>query len=136
MAQYNHDPKLVKLVIDGRTIEEYQEGSGITLTAGADVSSTSMGVDFSFTKNINTNIMWDLAFTLQNGSPSNSFLNIYLQTGQTANFMLVDSNTLGTLAVGKLYVKTLPTISGQLEAGGREYAFTAVDVTYSFGGAL
>lgn len=136
MAQYNHDPKIVKLVFDGRAIEEFQEGSGITLTAGADISSTSMGVDASFTRNLNKNISWELTFTVQNGSSANTFLNLYLQTGQVANFMMSDGNTFATLAIGKAYAETLPSIAGQLEATGREYKFRCVDVVYSFSGAL
>jgi hypothetical protein len=134
MARYTHDPKVVKLIIDGRTIEEYQEGSGITLTAGADVSSTSMGVDKSFTYNVNTNISWEMTFTLQNGSPSNTFLNPYLQVGQTGNFLLKDGNLSNTFATGTLHIETLPAMSGQLEATGREYKFRCVDVLYSYSG--
>lgn len=141
MSVYTYDPKLVFLVFDGRKINDHQEGTGITFTAGADVSSTSMGVDGGSTRNINTNISWELTFTIQNGSPTNTFLNLYLQTIQgqppkVADFMLKDGNTFATIGMGKTYIETLPSISGQLEATGREYKFRCVNVVASFSGVL
>lgn len=134
MAQFNHDPKLVQLIIGGRGINEFQEGSGITLEPSSDVSTTSMGVDKSFTRNINTNIYYNLTFTLQNGSPSNTYLNSLINSGVAVPFMLKDGNTGNTNASGTTYVQAIPSISGQLEASGREYKFTCVDVLWNVGG--
>ena len=40
MAQYNHDPKKVNLIIGGIPIEGFMEGSGITLEPDSDISTT------------------------------------------------------------------------------------------------
>ena len=135
MAQYNHDPKKVNLIIGGIPIEGFMEGSGITLEPDSDISTTSMGVDKDFTRNINSNISWSLNFTIQNGSPSNDVLNSLIRTQASSAFLLKDANTTNTQAVGICYAKALPSISGELEAGGREYQFTAVDVNINYGGA-
>ncbi|CAB5223254.1 hypothetical protein UFOVP380_24 [uncultured Caudovirales phage] len=135
MALYTHDPKKVTLSIGGFSIEGFHEGSTLMLAPDAEVSTTTMGVDKDATRNVNTNISWTLTFSLQNGSPSNSILNGMAQ-GQTAlPFMLKDGNTTNTLAVGTIYLKNLPSLGGALEAEGREYTMTAVDVTINFGGA-
>jgi hypothetical protein len=135
MAQYNHDPKKINLILGGIPIEGFMEGSGITLEPDSDISTTSMGVDKDFTRNINTNISWSLNFMLQNGSPSNDVLNSLIRTEASSAFLLKDANTLNTQAVGICYPKALPSISGELEAGGREYQLTAVDVNINYGGA-
>lgn len=136
MAQYNHDPKKVNLIMAGLAIEGFQEGSGITFEPDTDVSTTSMGVDRDFTRNINTNISWSLNFTLQNGSPSNDIINSFIRTNASIPFLLKDANTNNTQAVGLCYIKAMPSISSELEATGREYMFTAVDVNINYGGAI
>jgi hypothetical protein len=135
MAQYNHDPKKINLILGGIPIEGFMEGSGITLEPDSDISTTSMGVDKDSTRKINSNISWSLNFTIQNGSPSNDVLNSLIRTQASTPFLLKDANTLNTQAVGICYPKALPSISGELEAGGREYQFTAVDVNINYGGA-
>lgn len=136
MAQYNHDPKKVNLIFGGLPIEGFQEGSGISLEPDSDISTTSMGVDKDFTRNINSNISWSLNFTLQNGSPSNDVMNSLIRTQASTPFLLKDANTNNTQAVGICYPKALPSIMGELEAGGREYQLTAVDVNINYGGVV
>jgi len=134
MALFTHDPKLVLLSIGGRSIDSFFEGSGITLESETDVSTTQSGVDQDFTRNVNTNIPFTLSFTINNGSPVNDYLNTLIRTHAALPFLLTDKNTGNTQASGTTYVQTLPSLMGELEAGGREYVFTAVDVNLNFGG--
>jgi len=136
MTQYNHDPKKVTLIFNGVAIEGFQEGTGVMLEPDSDVSTTSMGVDSGFTRNINTNISWTLTFTLQNGSPSNTFINSLIRSGLPIAFLVKDANTLNTQATGLCYVQGMPSIGGELEAQGREYTFTGANVNINYGGAI
>lgn len=136
MTQYNHDPKKVNLIMNGIAIEGFQEGSDLMLEPDSDVSTTSMGTDLGFTRNINTNISWTLTFTLQNGSPSNTVLNNFIRTNAAIQFLLKDANTVNSQATGFCYVQGMPSLSGSLEAAGREYTFKAVDVIINYGGAI
>lgn len=134
MAVYNYDPKKYTLTIGVFPITGFQEGTTISLEPDSDISTTSMGVDKDFTRNINTNISWTLTCTLQNGSPANDILNSFIRSGSAEAFLLKDNNTNNTQAVGICFPKALPSFMGGLEAEGREYVFTCVDVNPNYGG--
>jgi hypothetical protein len=135
MALYNYDPKKFTFTLGAFPITGFQEGSNISLDPDSDISTTSMGVDKDFTRNINTNISWTLTTTLQNGSPANDILNSFIRSSSSLPFLIKDSNTNNTQATGICYIKSLPSLIGGLESEGREYVFTAVDVNPNYGGA-
>ena len=134
MALFTYDPKLVKLVIGARTIDSLQEGSSITLEPSASVSSTQNGVDRDFTRNVNTNIHYLLTFTVQNGSPNNTYLDSVINGSMVLPVYLVDKNTENTRASGLTYIQDIPPMVYETASQGVEYVFACVDVTRNLGG--
>lgn len=133
MTVYNHDPAKINLTIAGFPITGFQEGSEPMLEPDGEVTQTSIGVDKDYTKNIRR-ITYKLPFTLQNGSPANTFLSESVKSKESVNFTYFDGNN-GSFATGLCHIESEPSLSGGQDAAGRAYVYRCVDVIKTIKGA-
>lgn len=126
MAIYTHDPKANTLVLNGLPITGFQEGSNVVLAVDGAKSSTQMGVDYHFTRNL-MNTSSTLTFTLQKGSPSVTVVDTLVRNNTVADFNYFEPAT-GTYASGKCYIETDANLNNGAESEGYEYVFRCVDV--------
>lgn len=133
MSVFTHDPTKIQLTIAGFPITGFQEGSEPMIEPDGEVTNTSIGVDKDYTKNIRR-ITHKLSFTLQNGSPGNTFLSESVRSKASVPFTFLDGNN-GSFATGSCHIESKPSLAGGTDAQGRAYVYRCVDVIEGIKGA-
>lgn len=97
----SYDPKKVNLVINGRIITGFGDGSVITVTRNEDIVTTAVGVKGDVTYNENANESGNIALTLSGTSSSLAYLRALAVKRRELSVMIVDANDASAVNIAE-----------------------------------
>jgi len=85
MKTRGYDPALVILTVDGVDISGFADGTFVNVSRNVDAFELSVGADGESTRAKSNNRSGKFAFTLQQTSPSNDYLNSLANSDEQSN---------------------------------------------------
>lgn len=120
------DPKDVSLILGGLPATGFAEASFITIERAEDSASEQAGAKGDVTRVISNNKIGTCVARLQQGSPTNAYLNERLRDmeqngGGLFAFLLKDAGSNDRFAGPNAYVRKPPTVEYGTETQNREW---------------
>lgn len=97
----SYDPKKVNLVVNGRIVTGFGDGSMIAVTRNEDIVTTSVGVKGDVTYNENANESGNIALTLAGTSSSLPYLRSLAVKRKELSVMIVDVNDASAVNIAE-----------------------------------
>lgn len=97
----SYDPKKVNLVVNGRIVTGFGDGSMIAVTRNEDIVTTSVGVKGDVTYNENANESGNIALTLAGTSSILPYLRSLAVKRKELSVMIVDVNDASAVNIAE-----------------------------------
>jgi len=128
MAVDTYDPRDVMVVVDGTVITGFAEGTFVTAEKASDNYVKYVGAQGEVARSRNADPTGTITVTLNQTSPSNSFLNSLARSKDTFSAFVIDRNTQQVQAGGsECWIQKPASISRGAEIETREWTIEVAD---------
>lgn len=132
MSTKIYDFNNVNIIVNGRFITGYFEGSNIVITRNADKYIKSIGVKGEISYAKNNDKSGTVTFSLEHNSPTNDFLTQIANSDDFAEVSVIDSNKDGkiNIASNECVIMRPADLTRGLEISGREWTIDVPNITF------
>ncbi len=139
MTVKTYDPKQVTLIVGGKIISGFSDGTFIKAKRNDQAFALKVGVDGEGTRAKSSNRSGQLEITLMNSSDSNDALNAFALLDETANagavpVLLKDGSGRTLASAVTAWVQKLPDWSAAKEAFEIPWVLETDELIFSIGG--